>query len=100
MKDYLGEFPVDIKEHTEFSKYTKDVWILKWIGDYGGIDGAHHKDWVLDQVAQIVNGAEIIVVQAKWGCGHSEYRFNLESNSTHDDWVKSFEGDYDAGSAP
>lgn len=27
---------------------------LELIGDYGGIDGGHHKQWVLDQVVRIL----------------------------------------------
>lgn len=29
---------------------------LSIIATYGGIDGAHHKDWVLDQVVRILTG--------------------------------------------
>ena len=29
---------------------------LDLIVRYGGIDGAHHKDWVLDQVARVLAG--------------------------------------------
>jgi hypothetical protein len=29
---------------------------LKVIERYGGIDGAHHKQWVLDQVVRILTG--------------------------------------------
>ncbi len=30
---------------------------LGLIADYGGIDGAHHKQWVLDQVVRALCGA-------------------------------------------
>jgi hypothetical protein len=29
---------------------------LELIGRYGGIDGAHHKQWVLDQVVRALTG--------------------------------------------
>ena len=29
---------------------------LKFISNYGGIDGAHHKQWTLDQIARILAG--------------------------------------------
>ena len=29
---------------------------LDLIGEYGGIDGGHHKQWLLDQVARILAG--------------------------------------------
>jgi hypothetical protein len=31
---------------------------MAYIGDYGYIDGAHHKQWVLDQVARVLLGDE------------------------------------------
>lgn len=31
---------------------------IELIVDYGGIDGAHHKDWVLDQTVRILAGDE------------------------------------------
>ena len=48
---------------------------------YGGIDGAHHKDWVIDQMIRILAGDhyEQIVIEAcsgedgpstySWDCG-------------------------------
>lgn len=30
--------------------------VLRVIGDFGGIDGAHHKQWVLDQIVRILTG--------------------------------------------
>ncbi len=58
--------------------------VLELIRQYGGIDGEHHKQWVLDQIVYIITGAG------------------------HDDWVKEFEyGDdgektyeWDIGVAP
>ena len=34
----------------------KEYAALELIGQYGGVDGSHHKDWVLDQVARILAG--------------------------------------------
>lgn len=36
---------------------------------YGGIDGAHHKDWVIDQMVRILAGDnyEKIIAEAKAG---------------------------------
>lgn len=31
---------------------------LNLIGQYGGTDGGHHKQWVLDQVVRILTGDE------------------------------------------
>lgn len=35
----------------------KEVDIVTLIGSFGGIDGAHHKQWVLDQVLRKLLGA-------------------------------------------
>ncbi len=42
---------------------------MSFIVEYGGIDGAHHKDWVLDQAIRILAGEEYkeIVRLAKLG---------------------------------
>jgi len=100
MEGYLGEFPVDIKAHPEFSEYTKESWILRWIEMFGGIDGSHHKDWLVDQIAQIVTGAEVSVVQGKWDNGFCQYRYYLKSTPAYDAWIETFDGNYDAGSPP
>ena len=31
---------------------------LELIGQYGGIDGGHHKQWVLDQVVRTLTGSD------------------------------------------
>lgn len=40
---------------------------LELIERYGGIDGAHHKQWVLDQVVRILTGEEY----EKWVRAHN-----------------------------
>lgn len=35
---------------------TKEQKILFLIERYGGIDGSHHKQWVIDQIARIIAG--------------------------------------------
>lgn len=117
MDNYLGEFPVDIKTHTEFSKYTLADWALLFIGMYGQIDGGHHKQWVIDQVARILNGTPVLVTEARWnynGKISTEYRFRVDTpTEDYNKWVKEmrgewiknddFEGyeyDYDEGIAP
>jgi hypothetical protein len=40
------------------------------IWQYGGIDGAHHKQWVIDQILRILQGRE-----------------------DYERWVKQYEGD-------
>lgn len=35
---------------------TKEQKALRMIEHYGGFDGGHHKQWVIDQVARILTG--------------------------------------------
>lgn len=60
---------------------------LMYITMYGGIDGAHHKDWVLDQVARILNGAPVVVYAAKWEDGYTEYRPVVGESEQYHEWV-------------
>lgn len=82
MKDYLGEFDV-----TNQHQITPEKAALLFIEMYGGIDGAHHKDWVLDQVARILNGSPITVNEARWKNGHTELRYSVGSNDNYEKWV-------------
>lgn len=115
MKDYLGEFSVDISS-SPYEHWTEVNWAMYWIGSYGQIDGAHHKTWVLDQVARILKGTRVIVTEARWqlpdGTIQTEFRHNLaEPTVEYLDWVEEMRGsydpefeeyeyDYDIGSAP
>jgi hypothetical protein len=76
VEGYLGESKLDLSK-TEYKHYNSQMWALLWIQMYGGIDGAHHKTWVLDQVVRILKGTEVIVTLAKWENGHQEERFSL-----------------------
>lgn len=79
-------------------------WALWWISQYGWTDGAHHKQWVLDQVARILNGSTVVVYRARWSNGESEYRPRLDDGLSHADyyaWVnKECEDNWDPGIAP
>ena len=100
-KTYLGETIVEQK-HTEFKDYTTSDWSLYFIGMYGRIDGSHHKDWVMDQCARVLNGAQVEIKEAKWSNGFSEYRINvLKPSQKYHDWVKMLGDDcYEIGVAP
>lgn len=87
MKDYLGEIILDIKD-TEFKDYTNADWALYFIERYGGYDGAHHKDWVLDQAARCLKGTPVIIKQARWKNGTKNWRINTdEPSKEYLDWV-------------
>jgi hypothetical protein len=108
MNGYLGEFPVDVTTHPTFSKYTPADWAMLFIGKYSGIDGDHHKTWVFDQVARILKGTPVVVVEARWDKPSSEYRFTVADppSEAYTEWVKQMtsgvnEGyDWDTGITP
>lgn len=88
MDNFLGETTI-ITSECEFKDYTQQDWALLWIQKYGSIEGSHHKDWVLDQVVQILNGTKVIITLAKWENGYEEYRFVLgEPTIEYFNWVK------------
>lgn len=100
MSKFLGEEILDIKE-TPFRDFDEKNWSLYFIERYGGIDGDHHKLWVMDQIARINLGTLVIIKQAKWANGGIEYRVNLgDPSDAYLSWVEEFKGDYDAGSPP
>lgn len=101
---YLGETIVDIQQ-SEFKEYTPSDWAMYFISQYGQIDGSHHKLWVLDSVAQVLNGTPVIVKEASWLNGEKEFRITLgEPSEKYKKWVDEMkcdgEYDYDEGIAP
>jgi hypothetical protein len=101
---YLGETPVQSLEGTPFEGYTPADWAKHYIDNYGGIDGEHHKTWVLDQVMLILHGTPVLVRLAKWDDGTEEYRYTTDEPSTaYQAWIKSRKKDgydWDEGIAP
>jgi len=103
MKGYLGE---------RILTHRLDIAceaIQLWIEMYSGCDGAHHKDWLIDQIARINFGAEIIVSEASWDDGTTELRYKLgDPTEKYLDWVASMKDgedgpdtyDYNVGIAP
>lgn len=88
MNGYLSETDVDWRVLPEFRDYEPKDWALLYIEKYGGIDGAHHKDWVLDQVSRILNGSEINLKIARWENGESEFRIDVGESKRYHQWVK------------
>lgn len=108
MEKYLGETDIEISK-SKFALFSENDWAMLWIEKYGGIDGAHHKDWVLDQVARILKGTKVIVKVAKWDNGQEEYRFTLdEPPKEYWEWVDQMKNgkdgpntyDYEFGISP
>ena len=77
MAKFLGEKKLNIK--TKYDNYSKLEWAMLWIEMYSGIDGSHHKDWLIDQIARILKGAKVVVRIATWDDGKKEERFALEN---------------------
>jgi hypothetical protein len=84
MKEYLGEKIIDCFD-TPFENYEQSDWILFFIEKYSYIHGDHHKKWLLDQIARITNGTNIIIKIAEWSDGDYEYRITLD-NPTKKYW--------------
>jgi hypothetical protein len=57
---------------------------INLIGQYGGIDGGHHKQWVLDQVVRVLLGDEynswLAMMRGEWREENGVYEYE------YDDW--------------
>lgn len=98
MKDYLGEFPIDVKD-TRFKDFTKENWVMYFVERFGQIDGDHHKAWVLDRVARILYDTPIEIVEARWGKEGSytlkELRVRVgQPSEKYLEWVKEMKGEF------
>lgn len=88
---YLGTKQINWREVKEFSHFTPKDWSLYFIERYGMIDGAHHKQWLLDQVVKILTGCEIQLGEASWEGGETEYRFSIVGETDeYKAWVDSW----------
>ena len=80
MEGYKGEIELDVN-HSQYKYYTPEDWAMYWIEHWAGFDGAHHKDWVIDQVARILKGTKVILKIAVWENEEGraeEERFSLD----------------------
>lgn len=68
MDGYEGETVI---EHSQ----SEDDLAMQFISQYSYIDGAHHKQWLIDQVARILLGTPVILKEAKWSNGKTELRY-------------------------
>lgn len=93
---YLGETPVAL-EDSPFKDWTPADIAMSFVESYGQIDGAHHKQWVLDQVARALKGSPIINLRkAEWSdIAEPEWRWELGESQEYLDWVAAMKGDYD-----
>lgn len=93
MNGYLGETSMR-QQDSPYKDHKPADWAMLFIEKYGQIDGAHHKTWVIDQVARILLGTPMMIFKASWEDGTVEYRFRLSHSSyAYDFWVKKMKGD-------
>lgn len=91
---YLGEFP--LPPTSKYHNYSPTDWAMEFISSYGQIDGAHHKTWVLDQVARILMGTPVISSVAQWDNGKSEVRYETgDPSAQYHEWVAKMRGKWD-----
>lgn len=76
------------------SALERQKYAMRMITKYGGYDGAHHKNWVIDQVARILLETPIIEDGLDFNTG--------EPSKKYLDWVNSLlgekiDGEYEYG---
>jgi hypothetical protein len=95
MKKYLGEMRIACKK-------SQKEYAIEFLSMYSYIDGAHHKQWLIDQVARILMGTFVKVVEASWDDGSKELRYSTgEPSKKYLDWIgDDFDNDDATGSPP
>lgn len=64
----LPELQTELDQQMTDTEESKIEQAISLIYEYGGIDGAHHKQWLLDQVLRVLLGDEY----AEWIEGYCE----------------------------
>jgi hypothetical protein len=78
---YLKGELVDTSTHETYSNFKPADFAMLYIKMYGCIDGAHRKDWLIDQIARILLDATVEVRLAFWASEKTEYRFEVLDDS-------------------
>jgi hypothetical protein len=68
----VTSFRETVVEHSE-SKEELAMW---FISNYSYVDGANHKQWLIDQLTRILMGTPVIKEKAEWAGGHFEFRYS------------------------
>ena len=102
MSKFLGEVNVDKVDVEPYKNYNKEDFALMFIEQYSQIDGSHHKAWLIDQIARILKGSEIVIKKAMWENDQFEYRISVGKSDDYLIWENymKLDGGYDAGIAP
>lgn len=105
MKGYLGEFDVSDEEGEDYDPIEMALYIME---ENVGIDGGHHKAWVLDQVARVLHKSPVRHIERRWDNGLVDHRYDVEDNEAYHEWVRKVKDgedgpdtySYDEGIAP
>lgn len=68
---------------------------LAYIERYGGIDGSHHKQWVLDQVVRALHFSPRVTRDATDSQGTPYTYLEQGESDSYIEWVKAYQGEYD-----
>lgn len=63
---------------------------LDFVMRYGGIDGDHHKTWVIDQVVRALHNVPVTVTRRSWSDGSFRDDVEQSTNEAYENWVKSY----------
>ena len=78
---YLGAIRVVCKK-------SQSEYAIEFLSMYSGIDGDHHKQWLIDQVARILMGTFVKVVEASWDNGKKELRYSTgDPSKKYLEWI-------------
>ena len=75
-----------MKLHLE-PRLSKEERISFLINEYGWIDGAHHKQWILDQVMRIILDCPVIEETSKDSNGNDYVYKSLGKNLDYEQWA-------------
>lgn len=64
------------------------------IMNYGGVDGAHHKQYALDLILRVVTNCPMIVVESKCN-GKTYYYEHFGESPEYLKWCEDYRGEYD-----
>jgi len=68
---------INLQKRTDLSDRKQAA--LNLIISYGGIDGSHHKDWVMDQVVRVLTNCEMVIETGESQDENGKYTFYYES---------------------
>lgn len=74
---------------------------MYYVGRYGQCDGDHHLKWLVDQIARILLGTQVMLTKASWTNGTSEYRVKLcDASAEYLKWRADDVDEYNEGIPP